>query len=251
MTGLSTAGLITTAVTATLTWLLIVRAQPRWAQRDITVTRTTATIAAATAIIIGVLASTNNHAATVTAAAATLAALSALAVYTDLRDRKIPKEATYVAAGAGAFIMLAAYGAGDAPTYTAIMTAVAWLVLTGVPFLMWMATGRGLGMGDVRYISAATILTAWWAGPTAPLVAVLIAIALQLILRLIVVVTAKSAARPFTREPVTTLTATDETATATRLELPFAPSLAAAFLGITIGLVLNPTLCDASNYPLC
>ncbi len=162
--------------------------------------------------------------------------LSAIAVATDLHCRKVPKEAAWLVAGTG---VVAAFTA-DLGLTGLVLYAITVVALGGVPFAAWLISRGAIGMGDVRLLGAYAAALGWWIGVQPLLGAVLAAAALQILARVMVKRVAPAAVTR-TRTPRGRI----------RTELPFAPALAAGFLGITLVFLTAPALCGGGGLPLC
>lgn len=188
---------------------------PAWTARQITATGSwTGTISAATATAAGAALLLNPAIGPTRATAAAAAAfLAVLAISTDLASRKVPRDIPHVSAtiGLAAFTVNASWPA-------AISLAVTAVALVALPWITRAVTRSGLGFSDIRLLWAFTATTSWWTGPNIAIWSLLGACLLQL--------TVRALATPLhlgTRVPV------PGTDGRTRLELPFAPALCAAF----------------------
>ena len=178
---------IVTAVSAALVTVGVLeraardRWAPRWSQRGFTVTALMSTrtqnfrvlFAAASGTAAAWWYNTWTAAVGITA----LAWLAAVAVATDLVDRKIPREPCWVALG-----VASGAGALHATSYAA-WSALVGLVLTVTIVGLLLLLSRGaLGSGDARLLLALSSI-AWWAGYTPILVGLLCAALAQVVLR--------------------------------------------------------------------
>lgn len=186
----------------------------RWASRDIPVTVRTSLISGSAALVGGLGALAAGWYPIVGVAVSTLFGVFTLSALTDLASGKMPKEAAWFGSAVGLLLIVI----GPLTMFDRIGVAFAVAVTAGVPFIVW-ALGKGIGLGDVRLLAAGTLLTAWWAGPLAPLAGYIIATILQLVLRV---------AAPRRVKDRFRLSAPDEP-----VKYPFGPALAVGFMLVT------------------
>lgn len=166
----------------------------RWAGREIFLRQTSPTDLAVEfgfAFLIGAAAAVASGAPWLGPAAAAAAWLSVFASRTDLATLRIPKEPCWVVFAIGVMAALANFSLPHA------IVAVVALTFVAVVFLLTALLSRGaLGSGDVRLVLALTPLT-YWLGITPLLAGLLLAAALQLLLRAAQALPRHGASYPF------------------------------------------------------
>jgi prepilin signal peptidase PulO-like enzyme (type II secretory pathway) len=173
--------LLLSSAGALLMSLLVFACRKSWELRGIqSVTSLPSTVAAVAlaGTAMGGVAGLATTSAIVGLSAGIAGALIALIILTDLGSMKIPKEPCWISAGIGLGITLTYPMSGFTRLVIIASSLIAWALLAGV-----VLVSGGLGMGDVRFVLAVSLLTTWWAGPLTGVVIVFVGSMIQLAAR--------------------------------------------------------------------